>query len=301
MSRGTQRKSTKHTEKWPSLLGAPLRSMFSIVNPSRPSLLNKTLLTPLFSSHFFCFPKFVSFSFLWSGRARALPLRPSAQSAQSMHTISNMCTMLYFRFDICLFKTFTYVFLCVSFSCISLFVFVFGCYVAWSIVVFMCVFLSCPCCRSSLFVSSQSCVCVSSSVFIYIYIYIYIFCFYFVYTMFCVFSYVYIVMVRFITYPYFENQVLYKQWVHYKTNTIHLLQTQQWRDTTCVIIVFTYILSFCGPFLFFFLFVVFDLPLFNIAYVYTVYTCLWSIHLYKHMFCLYVTYRPRRLIWVPGG
>ena len=142
-------------------------------NPSRPSLLNKTLLTPLFSSHFWCFPDFVSFSFLWSGRARALPLRPSAQSAQSMHTISNMCTMLYFRFDICLFKTFTYVFLCVSFSCISLFVFVFGCYVAWSIVVFMCVFLSCPCCRSSLFVSSQSCVCVSSSVFIYIYIYIY--------------------------------------------------------------------------------------------------------------------------------
>ena len=166
MSRGTQRKSTKHTEKWPSLLGAPLRSMFSIVNPSRPSLLNKTWLTPLFSSHFLCFP----ICFL---------------SVLCMHTISNMCTMLYFRFDICLFKTFTYVFLCVSFSCISLFVFVFGCYVAWSIVVFMCVFLSCPCCRSSLFVSSQSCVCVSSSVFIYIYIYIYMFCFYFVYTVFC--------------------------------------------------------------------------------------------------------------------
>ena len=150
-----------------------------------------------------------------------------------MHTISNMCTMLYFRFDICLFKTFTYVFLCVSFSCISLCVFVFGCYVAWSIVVFMCVFLSCPCCRSSLFVSSQSCVCVSSSVFIYIYIYIYMcfFCLFFSpsFTQCFVFcsSYVYIVMVRFITYPYFENQVLYKQWVHYKTNTIHLLQTQQ--------------------------------------------------------------------------
>ena len=69
--------------------------------------------------------------------------------------------------------------------------------------------------------------CVFPLLSLYIYIYIYMFCFYFVYTGFCFVAYVYIVMVRFITYPYFENQVLYKQWVHYKTNTIHLLQTQQ--------------------------------------------------------------------------
>ena len=73
----TQRKPTNTTEKVPQSLAGTLGSMFSIVNPSRPSLLNKTLLTPLCSSHFFCFPNLFSFSFLWSGRARALPLRPT--------------------------------------------------------------------------------------------------------------------------------------------------------------------------------------------------------------------------------
>ena len=56
---------------------AELLAGWMAANPSRPSLLNKTLLTPLFSSHFFCFPNLFSFSFLWSGRARALPLRPT--------------------------------------------------------------------------------------------------------------------------------------------------------------------------------------------------------------------------------
>ena len=171
--------------------------MFSIVNPSRPSPLNIILLTPFSFLSLFCYPHFIFSVFVVGESACATaapqpphptppphpggpsgPLpSPSAQSAQSMHTISNMCTMLYFRFDICLFKTFAYVFLFVSFSCISLFVFVFGCYVARSIVVFMCVFLSCPCCRSSLFVSSQSCVCVFPLLSLYIYIYM---CFVFI-------------------------------------------------------------------------------------------------------------------------
>ena len=38
MSRGTQRESTKITEKGPSLLGAPLRSMFSIVKKTHDLL-----------------------------------------------------------------------------------------------------------------------------------------------------------------------------------------------------------------------------------------------------------------------
>ncbi len=85
MSSGTQRESTKITEKWLSLLGAPLRLMFSIVNPSRPSLLNKTLLTPLFSSHLLCFPHLFSFSFLWSGRARAALRAPFPAPAPKVH------------------------------------------------------------------------------------------------------------------------------------------------------------------------------------------------------------------------
>jgi len=67
------------------------------------------------------------------------------------HTISHMCTMLYFRFDISLLKI--VVCRCVVFTSIVRILCALGCYVVWSIVVFMFVFLSCPCCRSSLIVS----------------------------------------------------------------------------------------------------------------------------------------------------
>ena len=73
--------------------------------------------------------------------------------------------MLYFRFDTRLFKLFAYM----SFlQVLYVFLCVFGCYVVRSIVVCMFVFLLCPCCRSSLFVSFTVLrVCVSSFIFKY--------------------------------------------------------------------------------------------------------------------------------------
>jgi hypothetical protein len=112
-------------------------------------------------------------------------------------------------------------------------VFVFGCYVARSIVVFMCVFLSCPCCRSSLFVSSQSCVCVFSSVFIYIYIYI-VLLFLFCYTMFCfvpmfILPWFVVLLIRILKIKFFINNgfiIKQIQFIYYKHNneeTQHVL------------------------------------------------------------------------------
>ena len=145
--------------------------MFSIVNPSRPSPTKHNFANSVFLFLFFMlfvccfviisiilcfsvivrrfvFPHFLCMCFLL---VCVCVFRFSYTADVSHHTISNMCTMLYFRFDICLFKMFAYVVF--VFSCIYVFLCVLGCYVARSIVVFMFVFLLCPCCRSSLFVS----------------------------------------------------------------------------------------------------------------------------------------------------
>ena len=68
----------------------------------------------------------------------------------SHHTISIMCTMLYFRFDMCLFQTFLHI---VCLHVLYVFLCVLGCYAVRPIVVFMFVCVLCPCCQTSLLVS----------------------------------------------------------------------------------------------------------------------------------------------------
>ena len=184
MSRGTQRKSTKHTEKWPSLLGAPLRGMFSIVNPSRPSLLNKTLLTPLFSSHFFCFPHFFLSVFCGRGervRYRCAPA-PKVHRACIQFQICVRCYISGLIF-VCLKRLHMCfcVFLSRVFPCLCLFLDV----TLRGQLLCLCV------CFCRVRVVDLVCLCLHSPACVFpllsLYIYIYMFCFYFVYTVFCFF------------------------------------------------------------------------------------------------------------------
>ena len=159
-----------------------------LANPSRPSPLNKTLLTPLCSSHFFCFPHCCSFSFLWSGRARALPLRPTK--------VHRACI----QFQICVRCYISgLIFVCLKrlHMCFCLFLSrVFPC---------LCLFLDvtlrgqllCLCvCFCRVRVVDLVCLCVHSPACVfpllslYVYIYIYYFVNFICYTMFCFVSYV---------------------------------------------------------------------------------------------------------------